>query len=188
MTFYTLWTTAGLAKRANAEVMGTQIQITHAAVGDGNGSAVTPQTSQTELVNEVWRGAVNLIEIDSGNPNWVNIEAVIPASVGDWTIRELGLFDDDGDLVAVGNHAETYKPVLESGMGLDVYLKVTVAVENTDTIELLIDPAVALASRKYVDDKFTTHNTGDDSHEDLINDILSMSQHMSFFYATALNR
>lgn len=152
--FYTILTTIGLAKMANAVATNTTVDITHIAVGDGGGVAVTPDQEATALVNEVWRAAPNSIAIDAANANWVVVEGVIPATTGGFTIRELGLFDVDGDLIAVGNYPESYKPVLAEGAGADTYIKATIAVSNADAVTLKIDPAIVLASRQWVDDNF----------------------------------
>ena len=153
MAFYTILTDIGKAKLANATALGTTVSLQDIAVGDGGGVAVTPQTSDTALTNEVWRAALNNISIDSSNANWIVCEGYIPSDVGDFTIREVGLFDADGDMIAVGNYPDTYKPTLASGSAKDLYIKVIIEVSDAGVVELKIDPAVVLATRKYVDDE-----------------------------------
>ncbi|MBD2782887.1 phage tail protein, partial [Xenorhabdus szentirmaii] len=113
--FFTLLTQLGVDKLANAVALGTKIEITHMAVGDGGGKLPTPDTKQTKLINEKRRAAINMLSIDPKNANQIIAEQVIPESEGGWWIREIGLFDKDGVLIAVGNCAETYKPQLQEG-------------------------------------------------------------------------
>lgn len=152
MAFYTILTDIGMAKLANATALGTTVQLTEIAVGDGGGVAVTPDEAATELVNEVWRAALNGISIDADNDNWIVAEGYIPSASGGFTVREVALFDVDGDMIAVGNYPDTYKPTLASGSAKDLYIKVIIEVSNANTVQLKIDSAVVLSTRKYVDD------------------------------------
>ena len=149
--YFTILTSVGEAKLANATALGETVKFTELALGDGNGSLPTPTQSQTSLVNEVRRKALNSVSVDDDNPNWVTCEQVIPADVGGWTIREVGIYDADGDLIAVGNFPETYKPVLEEGSGRTQTIRVVLQISSTSTVELKIDPSVVLATREYVD-------------------------------------
>ena len=162
--YYTILTSYGKQALANAQASGTAINITEFAVGDGNGNYYAPNETQTGLVNEVYRAQINRITTDSNNPNWVIVEGIIPADVGGFTIREIGIFDDNGNLIAIGNYPETYKPVLSQGAGNDMYIRFIMEVENVDSVQLKIDPAIVLASRKYVDDEITAHNSDQTSH------------------------
>lgn len=148
--FSTILTTVGLAKMANATVTQSPIQFTSLAVGDSNGSYYTPTSDQIALKHEVWRGNISSVYVDDSNANWIVIESVIPSNIGGFTIREVGLFDIDGDLIAVGKYPATYKPVLDDGSTKDIYLRVIIEVANTSAITLKIDPSVALASKEYV--------------------------------------
>jgi len=154
MAFYTILTDIGKAKLANATALGTTVSLSEIAVGDGNGIATSPATTDTTLVNEVWRAALNNISIDSTNTNWIVAEGYIPATDGDFTVREVGLFDIDGDLIAVGNYPDTYKPTLASGSAKDLYIKVIIEVNDAGVVELQIDPSVVLATRKFVNEGF----------------------------------
>lgn len=148
-----IWTKIGLAKRANAEISGLLVDITHFALGDANGNeAFEPDQDMEALVHEVYRRAVDTVEIDEGNPAWVNVDGHILAADGGWWVREVGLIDADGDLVAIGNKAPFYKPLLAEGEGDDLYLRMILLTSNTAVIQLRINPAIAMASRKYVDD------------------------------------
>lgn len=151
--FYTILTKIGLAKFANAQITQTNVNLSFLAVGDGNGNYYDPDSSITALVNEQWRGGIGAVEIDADNPNWIVIEGVIPATAGGFTIREVGLIDADGDLIAIGKYPETYKPVLEEGSSKDLYIRMIIESANAGVVTLKVDPAVVIASRKYVDDK-----------------------------------
>ena len=106
-TFYTILTTVGQAKIANAQVTGQKVNLTEIAVGDGGGSYYNPDQTQTSLKNEIWRGNIGSVQIDEENPNWIVIEGVVPATVGGFFVREVGIFDDAGDMVAIGKFPET---------------------------------------------------------------------------------
>ncbi len=150
-TFYTLLTDVGQAKLANAIALGQTIDITDLAVGDGNGALPVPDTSRTTLVNEVRRAPINLSEVDDQNPNWVVVEQVLPPDVGGWTIREIGVFDIEGDLIGYGNYPETYKPVLAEGSSRTQTIRFVMEVSDTAAVTLKVDPSVVLATRGYAD-------------------------------------
>lgn len=151
--FYALLTNQGAAKLANATALGTKIQITEMAVGDGGGTLPTPDASQTRLVNEKRRAALNSLSVDAVNSSQIIAEQVIPENEGGFWIREIGLFDADGDMVAVANCAVTYKPQLQEGSGRTQTIRMILIVNSTAAVTLKIDPSVVLATRKYVDDK-----------------------------------
>ena len=151
--FYTLLTEIGAAKLASATALGVPLKITHMAVGDGGGALPTPDAKQTALVNEKRRAALNMLYIDPQNSSQIIAEQVIPENEGGWWIREVGLFDESGALIAVGNCPESYKPQLAEGSGRTQTVRMVLITSSTDNITLKIDPAVVLATRKYVDDK-----------------------------------
>ncbi len=151
--FYTLLTDIGAAKLASAAALGVPLKITHMAVGDGGGTLPTPDAKQTALVNEKRRAALNMLYIDPQNSSQIIAEQVIPENEGGWWIREVGLFDESGTLIAVGNCPESYKPQLAEGSGRTQTVRMVLITSSTDNITLKIDPAVVLATRKYVDDK-----------------------------------
>ncbi|EII8023655.1 phage tail protein [Salmonella enterica] len=151
--FYTLLTDIGAAKLASAAALGVPLKITHMAVGDGGGVLPTPDAKQTALVNEKRRAALNMLYIDTQNSSQIIAEQVIPENEGGWWIREVGLFDESGALIAVGNCPESYKPQLAEGSGRTQTVRMVLITSSTDNITLKIDPAVVLATRKYVDDK-----------------------------------
>lgn len=151
--FYTLLTDIGAAKLANAAALGVPLKITQMAVGDGGGVLPTPNAQQIKLVGEKRRAALNMLYIDPQNSSQVIAEQVIPETEGGWWIREVGLFDETGALIAVGNCPESYKPQLAEGSGRTQTVRMVLITSSTDNITLKIDPSVVLATRKYVDDK-----------------------------------
>ncbi|KUR23364.1 phage tail protein [Klebsiella aerogenes] len=155
--FYTLLTDIGAAKLASAAALGVPLKITHMAVGDGGGALPTLDAKQTALVNEKRRAALNMLYIDPQNSSQIIAEQVIPENEGGWWIREVGLFDESGALIAVGNCPESYKPQLAEGSGRTQTVRMVLITSSTDNITLKIDPAVVLATRKYVDDKISEH-------------------------------
>ncbi|WP_171854874.1 phage tail protein [Enterobacter hormaechei] len=149
--YFALLTNIGAAKLANATALGAQVEITQMAVGDGNGALPTPTPTQTALTHELRRAQLNMLTIDPVNTNQIIAEQVIPEDVGGWWIREIGLFDKDGDMIAVANCAETYKPQLQEGSGRVQVIRVILIVSSTQAVTLKIDPSVVLATRAYVD-------------------------------------
>lgn len=150
--YFCILTSIGEAKLANATALGQSLELSEMVLGDGDGSPVTPNQNQTSLVNQVRQAPLNTISIDENNANWIVCEQIIPADEGGWTIREIGILDSDGDLVAVSNFPATYKPLLSEGSGRTQVIQVSLQVTSAAAVTLKIDPAVVLATRKYVDD------------------------------------
>jgi len=151
--FYTLLTEIGAAKLASSAALGVPLKITQMAVGDGGGVLPTPSAQQTRLVAEKRRSDLNMLYIDPQNSSQIIAEQVIPETEGGWWIREVGLFDDTGALIAVGNCPESYKPQLAEGSGRTQTVRMVLITSSTENVTLKIDPAVVLATRKYVDDR-----------------------------------
>lgn len=154
MAFFTILTNIGQAKLANALALGQQIQMTEMALGDGGGNPTTPTQTQTGLARQVYRAQLNQLSVDATNPNYVIAELVVPSNQGGWTVREVGLYDVDGALIAVGNFPETYKPVLSEGASRDLVVRIIIEVSNASVVQLKIDPSVVLASRAWVETNF----------------------------------
>jgi phage-related tail fiber protein len=154
--FFAILTNIGAAKQANADALGVPWKLAQMAVGDANGAEPQPDASQTALINEWRRAPLNQLRIDPGNSAIIVAEQVIPADVGGKWIREIGLYDSDGDLVAVANCAPTFKPLLNQGSGRTQIIRINLLVSNTSNVELKIDPSVVLATRKYVDDSLNS--------------------------------
>ena len=148
--YYTVVTDIGQAKIANSIYSGKKLNLTLLKLGDGNGAFYNPDSSQTDVKKEVWRGNVVDVEIDADNPNWINIYTVIAPTDGGFTIREMAVFDSDGDMIGICNCAESYKPTLDEGSGKEITMKMTLAVVNTSAITLKIDPTIIYAKRKDV--------------------------------------
>ncbi len=161
--FYTLLTDIGAAKLASAAALGVPLKITHMAVGDGGGALPTPSAQQTALVAEKRRAALNMLYIDPQNSSQIIAEQVIPENEGGWWIREVGLFDETGALIAVGNCPESYKPKLAEGSGRTQTVRMVLITSSTDNITLKIDPAVVLATRSYVDNLIETRQKKSDA-------------------------
>lgn len=149
--YFALLTAIGEAKLANALSLGTQLEISHMAVGDGNGDLPTPTREQTHLVNERYRAPLNNLAPDPLNASQVIAELVIPETEGGYWLREMGLFDAAGDLVAVSNCPPSYKPQMAEGSGRTQVLRMVLIVSSTEAVQLKIDPSVVLATRQYVD-------------------------------------
>lgn len=148
--FKTIHTTYGLTAMAQAEATGVPINLTHIAVGDGGGNPVTPVGGQTALVNERWRTTINTVTQDPVDPKVFRVEMLIPAATGGWTIREVGVFDDNGNLFVVSNYPETYKTLPSDGATNDLVIRLEVVVSNASVITVMIDPSVSIASRSWV--------------------------------------
>ena len=150
-------TTAGAAKIAAASAGGTQLKIVSMAVGDGNGTLPTPNPAQTKLVNEKYRAALNGLTIDKALKNHILAEMIIPANKGGWWLREMGLYDEAGTLIAVSNMAESYKPKLEEGSGRTQTLRMILIVSSTEAIQVIAGGDTVLATKDYVTDAITAH-------------------------------
>ncbi|HAI4490379.1 TPA: tail fiber protein [Escherichia coli] len=156
--FRTVITTAGAAKLAAATAPGARkVNITTMAVGDGGGKLPVPDAGQTGLIHEVWRHALNKISQDKRNSNYIIAELVIPPEVGGFWMRELGLYDDAGTLIAVANMAESYKPALAEGSGRSQTCRMVIIVSSVASVELTIDTTTVMATQDYVDDKIAEH-------------------------------
>ncbi|ENK7746498.1 phage tail protein [Escherichia coli] len=156
--FKTVITTAGAAKLAAATVPGgKKVNLSAMAVGDGNGQLPVPDAGQTKLVHEVWRHALNKVSVDNKNKNYIVAELVVPPEVGGFWMRELGLYDDAGTLIAVANMAESYKPELAEGSGRAQTCRMVIILSNVASVELSIDASTVMATQDYVDDKIAEH-------------------------------
>ena len=150
--FFALLTAVGEAKQVKSDAGLLTWKLTHMAVGDANGTDPIPDRSQKTLINERRRAPLNSLEPHPTNPGILVAEQIIPADEGGFWIRELGLFDSDGDLVAVANCAPSYKSLLAQGSGKTQVIRMNFVVSSSTNVVLLIDPAVVNATRKYVDD------------------------------------
>ena len=156
--YKTVITKAGAIKLAAATLPdGKKVNLTAMAVGDGGGTLPVPDPNQAKLVKEVWRHALNKISQDKKNKNYVVAELLIPPETGGFWMRELGLYDDTGTLIAVGNMAESYKPALAEGSGRAQTVRMVIMVSDIESVELTIDSSTVMATQDYVDDKIAEH-------------------------------
>ncbi|MBK0871199.1 phage tail protein [Escherichia coli] len=156
--FKTVITDTGAKKLAQAAAPdGKPVRLTHMAVGDGGGTLPTPDSKQTRLVHEVWRHTVNRVFLDATHQNHIIAELVIPPETGGFWIREIGVFDEHGDLIAVGNTAESYKPTVAEGSGRAQTFRTILTVSSTATVALTVDNTMVMATMDYVDDKLKEH-------------------------------
>ncbi|MFQ1853774.1 phage tail protein [Aeromonas veronii] len=160
--FGAILTTAGAAKLANAIALGVPLKLTQMAVGDGNGQPVAPDPAMTAIPGEKRRAAINTLFADPLAASQLVAEQIIPEDVGGWWIRCVGLYDDSNTLIAIANVPDTYKPMLTSGAGRTQIIRMVLIVSDTSAVELKIDPAVVLATRKYVDDVMKAHKESRD--------------------------
>ncbi|RRV04434.1 hypothetical protein EGJ27_21605 [Pseudomonas sp. v388] len=151
--FFAVLTDIGVAKQAKADALGIPWKITQMAVGDANGTDPLPDVTQLTLIHEQRRAPLNQLKVDPNNRAMIIAEQVIPAEVGGWWIREIGLLDEDDDLVAIANCAPSFKPLLAQGSGRTQVVRINLVVTNTSNVVLKIDPSVVLATRRYVDEK-----------------------------------
>ncbi|EER9982397.1 phage tail protein [Escherichia coli] len=156
--FKTIITDTGAKKLAQAAAPdGNPVRLTHMAVGDGGGTLPTPDSKQTRLVHEVWRHTVNRVILDATHQNRIIAELVIPPETGGFWIREIGVFDEHGDLIAVGNTAESYKPTVAEGSGRAQTFRTILTVSSTATVALTVDNTMVMATVDYVNDKLKEH-------------------------------
>ncbi|HAB4895893.1 TPA: phage tail protein [Salmonella enterica] len=156
--YKTVITKAGAIKLAAATVPnGKKVNFTAMAIGDGGGTLPVPDANQTKLVNEVWRYKLNKISQDNKHQNYVVAELLIPPETGGFWMREMGLYDDTGTLIAVGNMAESYKPKLDEGSGRAQTVRMVIMVSDIESVELTIDTSTVMATQDYVDDKLAEH-------------------------------
>ena len=163
-TIHTYVTDVGNTKMAAAAAKGEKVDVIDFAVGDGGGAPYTPTTDMTALKNETWRGAVASYKLNDTLPNVINVDGIVPHDVGGWTIREGGIFDADGDLIAVCNTPDIAKVIPESGATGQVLLHMQIALNNTDAISFVIDPNVVTASQSFVELTMKADNEDPNAH------------------------
>jgi hypothetical protein len=157
--YFLILTNIGKAKVAEAIINDKKVNITGVAFGDGNGNIVTPTPAWTNLTREAYRTAPNSVNIRTDNNNWISVKAYIPKNVGGWFIREIGLFDSENNLIAVGNYPDTYKPTLSLGVGVDMFVEVIMEVSDAAAITLIVDPSQMLVTVEQME-TFVKENAG----------------------------
>ncbi|MCC0677792.1 MULTISPECIES: phage tail protein [unclassified Clostridioides] len=146
--FYTILTNIGKAKIANAGMLGKSVVLEKIQAGDGGGSYYNPTEEQTALKNKVWEGNINAFDKDENNPNWIIATACVPGSIGGFTVREMALIDNEGDMIAICKSPETYKPKVGNGAMKDLYLKFIIEVSNVEKVTLVVDPTAIFLTKK----------------------------------------
>ncbi|MCC0680415.1 phage tail protein [Clostridioides sp. ES-S-0005-03] len=146
--FYTILTNIGKAKIANAGMLGKSVVLEKIQAGDGGGSYYNPTEEQTALKNKVWEGNINAFDKDENNPNWIIATACVPGSIGGFTVREMALIDNEGDMIAICKSPETYKPKVGNGAMKDLYLKFIIEVSNVEKVTLIVDPTAIFLTKK----------------------------------------
>ncbi len=173
--YFSIVTDLGTKKMLEAIKHGTKLNITHFAVGDGGGAYFEPSADITQLKNEIWRGTINSCEI-SKEENILTVGAVIPFDIGDFTIREMGIIDEDGVLIAVCNTPDTQKVTISDGVVHELSLFMELALSNADVVQLLVDTNIVTATKKDLETKILEHNTSKEAHEDIRKAITDLTQ------------
>ena len=180
--FYTILTNKGKAKIANATLLNSNVTLTTLKVGDGNGAYYNPTEEQTDLKNVVHTCQVGSISIDKKNPNWVVVETIIPGSVGGFIIREIGLFDTEGDMIAVGKYPETYKPVVANGASKDLNVRTIFEVSNAENVTLNINPSVIIATKEDINNLQEQITDNATQLKENVNNITSIKSDKTFMF------
>lgn len=131
---------------------GKRLKITEFAVGDANGEYYRPVKSMTALIHETWRGPINSAEISKGSGNIMIVTAICPGDAGGFTIREMGVFDEAGHMIAVCNCPATPKVTIVDGVVNEMRLELEMALLNGEAVELLVDPNIVTATKKDVEE------------------------------------
>ncbi|MDO9747486.1 phage tail protein [Glaesserella parasuis] len=158
-TYYSVLTTYGSQLFANAMTNRQAVNIAHFAVGDGNGRAVQPDSTRTSLVREVHKASISAVSRDPRNNRQVIFELTLPENVGGFWIREMGIFDNAGRLVAIANCPDTYKPRLDEGSGKIQVLRMILLVSSSDAVTLKVDDTVIFVTRGQFTPKTITANS-----------------------------
>lgn len=171
-TYGTIVTDSGVQLITAATMEGEKVNITHLAVGDGNGAYYQPMPMMTALKNEKWRGAINSVSINEQSPNMIDVVAVVPSSVGGWTIREMAIFDEIGNMIAICNTPDTEKVIITTGAAGEIELTMHIEISNTGAISFVIDPTVITATKKDLEN----HNVSSSAHKTLFEQKASVTE------------
>lgn len=174
-TYGTLVTDRGILLIAAAVMEGKKINLTTLAVGDGGGAYYQPTQSMTALKNQVWSGNVKSVTVNADSPNMIDVVAIVPSDVGGWTIREMGVLDDTGTLIAVCNTPDTEKVIISSGAAGEIELTMHIEIANAENVTMIIDPHVITATKKDIED----HNEDPNAHGGLLKEAASMVEELA---------
>jgi len=157
MSFFMKLTAVGAAKVAAAQAGGPPVNLTHIAIGDGNGNQVgEPTGNETSLAREVFRDQISAIYMNPNDNTMFMVEGLVSSAVGGFSVREVGIIDQDGQMFAYGNFPETYKPVATEGSTRDMVIVAAVKVASASVVNLVIDSSVVAATRQWVLSTITT--------------------------------
>lgn len=171
-------TTAGATLITNCILAGTKLKITQAAAGDGGGSYYVPSTEQTELVRELWRGPIVSAEQNPTVPNMMDVKIIIDDSVGNFIVREMGLFDEDGTLIAICNTPDTEKVAISTGVDGRLTMLMHIVVVDSSVLEFTVTASLDTVSPEDLEAAIAEHNTDPTSHADIRQDIAdTVSEH-----------
>lgn len=171
-------TTAGATLITNCILAGTKLKITQAAAGDGGGSYYVPSTEQTELVRELWRGPIVSAEQNPTVPNMMDVKIIIDDSVGNFIVREMGLFDEDGTLIAICNTPDTEKVAISTGVDGRLTMLMHIVVVDSSVLEFTVTASLDTVSPEDLEAAIAEHNTDPSSHADIRQDIAdTVSEH-----------
>lgn len=151
-TYGTIVTDCGIQLIAAAVMEGKKINITDLAVGDGGGAYYQPTPNMTGLKNECWSGPIKSVSVNKDSPNMIDITAIIPSTVGGFTIREMAVKDDVKNTIAICNTPDTEKVIISSGAAGEIELTMHIEISNADAISFIIDPNVVTATKKDIED------------------------------------
>ncbi|EOW9163162.1 phage tail protein [Vibrio cholerae] len=163
-TYSTIPTRIGAAKLRNASILNTTVKIVKVAFGDGGGSEYEPTGEETSLKRQTYFTVPNYIKEEGSSPTWVEMEAVIPHNVGGWYLREFCCYDEDDDLIFIGNLPESYKPSGDAGVIKDLVFEMVYDAVAANVVSLKIDANVVIATRKFVEDQFELHKQENNPH------------------------
>lgn len=163
----TIITEAGAALIADCILRGTRLPITQAAAGDGGGAYYQPTVDQLGLKNEVWRGEIARAEMSPLSPNMIDVKIVMEDEVGGFTVREMGLFDDEGTMIAVCNTPDTEKVSISGGVSGKLTMLMHIVVADASVLEFSITPALDTVSMDEMEAAIGTHDASPTSHMDI---------------------
>lgn len=163
-TFYIRFTDVGVAKEADYIANSNKYEITQIAVGDSNGSYYDPDGTETALVNEVWRGNINNIFVDPNNDDQFIVECVVPDDAGPFWIKEVGIFDSVGDMIAIGKYPERYKPETLDGAVSSIYIKAIFKVSVASAVDITVNPSAVMATEVFAEAEVSDHNIDPAAH------------------------
>lgn len=177
--YYTIVTDLGTELMAKAAQKGQKVNVVSIAAGDGDGVFYTPTSDMTALKREIWRGEIQNYEIDSISQNVIKISGVIPKEVGHFVLREMALFDDNNNMIAVCNAPDLLKAVLEEGALTEAVVYMRIAVTNTEAVNIVVNSSAIYATVQDLD----AHKNDDNAHKKLFDEKVDKTD-----FATELNK